>query len=180
MPPDRHNVIVVDNFGKDMQSVPRRPIHVVLDNVRSAYNVGSIFRTCDAALVERVYCCGITAHPPSPKLKKTSLGAARFVPWEHVDTTLEAVQALKARGVPVFALEVAERSESLFDVVWPSPAAIVLGSEVDGVSQDVLAAADRIVAIPMGGFKNSINAAVAAGVVVFEMARQLTSRPSVT
>ncbi len=167
------NVVIVDNFGKDVASVPRRPIHVVLDNIRSAYNVGSIFRTCDAALVEKVYCCGITAHPPNHKLKKTSLGAARFVPWEHFGSTLDAVAAIKERGVPVFALEVTDRSEDLFKIDVPSPVAIVLGSEVEGVAQEVLAAADRIVAIPMAGFKNSINVSVAAGVAIFEIARRL-------
>jgi len=172
MAEDGIQVVVVDNFGKDIDSVPRRPVHVVLDNIRSAHNVGSIFRTCDAALVERVYCCGITAHPPSHKLKKTSLGAARFVPWEHCETTADAVQALKALGIPVFAFEVTDRSESLFAMDVPSPVALVFGNEVDGVSRDVLPLADRIVAIPMGGFKNSVNVAVATGVAVFEVVRQ--------
>jgi len=170
---DPIRVVVVDNFGRDMDSVPRRPIHVVLDNVRSAHNVGSIFRTCDAALVERVYACGITARPPSLKLKKTSLGAARFVPWEHFGSAIDAVGTLKQQGIPVYAIEVTDRSESVFEVEFPSPVAIVLGSEVDGVSGDVLAAADRIVAIPMAGFKNSVNVSVAAGVVVFEIVRQM-------
>jgi len=165
-------VVVVDNFGKDVDSVPRRPIHVVLNNIRSAHNVGSIFRTADAALAEKVYTCGITAHPPSHKLKKTSLGSGRFVPWEHFGTALDAVQQLQARGVQVCALEATDRSEGLFDVAFPKPVAVVFGNEVDGVSRDVLAAADRVIAIPMGGFKNSLNVAVAAGVVIYEIARQ--------
>lgn len=169
------HVVVVDNFGKDVASVPRRPLHVVLDNIRSAYNVGSIFRTADAALVEHVYTCGITAHPPSHKLKKTSLGAARFVPWAHFDTALDAVRLLQARGVPVYALEVTDKSQSLFETQFPSPAAIVLGNEVHGVSRDVLAAADQLVAIPMDGFKNSMNVSVAAGVAIYEIVRQWRS-----
>lgn len=165
-------VVVTDNFGKDMGSVPRRPIHVVLDNLRSAYNVGSIFRTADATLVEKVYACGITPHPPNPKVKKTSLGAARFVPWQHFATTADAVQHLAEQQIPLYAVEVTSKSRSLFITEFPSPVAILLGSETDGVSRDILAAADEIVAIPMGGFKNSMNVSVAAGVVIYEIMRR--------
>ena len=172
MSDDDIDVVVVDNFGKDVDAVPRRPIHVVLDNVRSAYNVGSVFRTADAALVQQLYLGGITAHPPNQKLKKTSLGAARFVPWVRTDSALDAVRRLQADGVPVYAFETADQSRSLFDTVFPRPVGLVFGSEVEGVSQGVLAAADHIVAIPMGGFKNSMNVAVAFGVVVYEIARQ--------
>jgi tRNA G18 (ribose-2'-O)-methylase SpoU len=172
---DRAAPVVVDNFGRDMASVPRRPLHVVLDNLRSAYNVGSIFRTADAALVEKVYTCGISAHPPNLKLRKTSLGAARFVPWEHFTRTMDAVSALRSRGIPVYAFEVTDRSRSLFATRFRSPAAVVFGNELAGVSGEVLAAADEIVAIPMGGFKNSVNVSVAAGVAIFEIVRQFTS-----
>ena len=165
-------VVVTDNFGRDLDSVPRRPIHVVLDNLRSAYNVGSIFRTADATLVEKVYTGGITPHPPHPKVKKTSLGATRFVPWQHFETTFDAVQHLAERQIPIYAFEVTSRSRNLFTTEFPSPVAILLGSETDGVSRDVLAAADEIVAIPMGGFKNSLNVSVAAGVIIYEIVRQ--------
>jgi len=169
---DALQVTVTDNFGKDLDSVSRRPIHVVLDNLRSAYNVGSIFRTADATLVERIYTCGITPHPPNPKVKKTSLGATRFVPWQHFDSTLDAVQHLASRRIPLYAFELTSKSRNLFTTEFPSPVAVLLGSETDGVSRDVLAAADEIVAIPMGGFKNSLNVSVAAGVIIYEIERQ--------
>ncbi len=171
MPSPRANV-VVSHFGLDPASVPRRPLYVVLDNIRSAYNVGSIFRTCDAAAAQMIYCCGITAHPPHHKLKKTSLGADFFVPWRHTDSALDAVRELQQQGVDVLALEVTERSENLFDVPVTAPAALVLGNEVEGVDPRVLDAADRVVAIPMAGFKNSLNVAVAAGIAVFEIVRR--------
>jgi len=140
--------------------------------LRSAFNVGSIIRTADCALVEKVYCCGITAHPPHKKLDKTSLGALPYVPWEHRETALEIVSELKAKGIPIFALELTNKSRVIWDISFPLPVAVVLGNEALGVSEDVLQLADEIVEIPMLGYKNSINVAVAFGIVVYEIQRQ--------
>jgi len=139
-----------EEFGE----IPRRPVFVILDNLRSAFNVGSIIRTADCALVEKMYFCGITAHPPHKKLDKTSLGALPYVPWEHRTTVREAVSELKEKGIPVFALELTNRSRVIWKVRFPSSVALVLGNEALGVSQEVLTLADEIVEIPMLGYKN--------------------------
>jgi len=157
---------------EEFERVPRRPVFVVLDNLRSAFNVGSVIRTADCALVEKIYFCGITAHPPHRKLDKTSLGSLPYVPWEHKETAEEVVLELHKKGVPVYALELTNRSHPIWKVCFPEPVALVLGNEALGVSKDVLALADKIVEIPMLGYKNSINVAVAFGIVVYEIQRQ--------
>ena len=157
---------------EDFQGIPRRPVWTILDNLRSAFNVGSIIRTADCALLEKIYMCGITAHPPHKKLDKTSLGALPFVPCEHKGTVSEAIEALKAKGIPIFALELTNRSQLIWEIDFPIPIALVLGNEALGVSPEVLSLADEIVEIPMLGYKNSINVAVAFGIVVYEIQRQ--------
>ena len=154
------------------ENVPRRPIYAILDNLRSAFNVGSIIRAADCALVEKVYLCGITAHPPHKKLDKTSLGALPYVPWEHRSTAEEAVAELKDRNIPVVALELTNRSRVLWEYRFPEPVGLVLGNEALGVSPKALALVDDIVEIPMLGYKNSINVAVAFGIAVYEIQRQ--------
>ena len=150
----------------------RRPLHVVLDNLRSAYNVGSIFRTCDAGAVAHLHLCGMSAHPPHPKISKTALGAQDHVPWTYHERVTRAVAALQADGVPVFAAEVTDDAVLYHEFVWPQPAALVFGNEVDGVSEKVRGRCDGTVRIPMHGHKNSINVATAAGILIYEVLRQ--------
>jgi len=157
---------------EDFQGISRRPVWTILDNLRSAFNVGSIIRTADCALLEKIYMCGITAHPPHKKLDKTSLGALPFVPCEHKGTVGEAIEALKTKGIPIFALELTNRSQLIWEIDFPLPIALVLGNEALGVSPEALSLADEIVEIPMLGYKNSINVAVAFGIVVYEIQRQ--------
>ena len=157
---------------EDFQKIPRRPIYPVLDNLRSAFNVGSIVRTADCALVEKIYFCGITAHPPHKKLDKTSLGAMPYVPWEHKPTVEEAIQELKTQCIPIVSLELTNSSQLIWDFQFPSPICLVLGNEALGVSQEALALSDAIIEIPMLGYKNSMNVAVAFGVAVYEIERQ--------
>ena len=152
--------------------VPRRPIHVVCDNLRSAYNVGSFFRTCDACRVARIYLCGITAAPPNDKLTKTAVGTLDYVPWEHAPATLPLVLRLRREGIPVWAVELTDVSRPLWEVRFPSPVALVFGHEVDGIDDEVLAACEGVVEIPQWGMKNSLNVATAVGVVLYEVARQ--------
>lgn len=157
---------------EEFSKIPRLPVYAILDDLRSAFNVGSIIRTADCALVETVYCCGYTAHPPHKKLEKTSLGALPYVHCEHRPSVSEAIQELKAQNIPVYALELTNQSHLIWDMKFPSPVAIVMGNEALGVSEEALALADEIVEIPMLGFKNSINVAVAFGIVVSEIQRQ--------
>ncbi|CEM37799.1 unnamed protein product [Vitrella brassicaformis CCMP3155] len=150
----------------------RNPLVVVLDNVRSAHNVGSIIRTAEAGGVERVVVCGITPHPPHPKLDKTSLGAHEHIPVHHVGTCVEAVRQLKEEGFTIVVLETTDRSQPHVDISFPPKTAVVFGNEVSGVATDVLHLADVLCEIPMFGVKNSINVANAASIVVFEVLRQ--------
>lgn len=140
---------------------------VVLDNVRSALNVGSIFRSSDGFGVEELLLCGITAVPPSREIHKTALGAELTVPFRHVASTIEAVEALRAEGYQVWAVEQAEGSVWLQDFTANEPIAFVLGNEVDGVSPDVLACCHGAVEIEQYGSKKSLNVSVAAGIVLW-------------
>lgn len=155
-----------------LAKLTRNPFHAVLDNLRSAYNVGSIFRTCDAAAVEHIHLCGMSAHPPHRKIEKTSLGAFEYVPWTYYERTADALEALRGRGIPVVAVEVVPGAVSHTAFPWPRPVAAVFGNEVTGIKEKILARCDAAVCIPMAGFKNSINVATAFGVIAYEVLRQ--------
>ena len=120
--------------------LPKNPVTVILDNIRSAYNVGSVFRTADAARIEEIITCGVTAHPPHQKLEKTAVGTDRFVKHEHFKTTALAVASMKAGGVPVVVLETAEKAPAYHEFRYPRPLCLVIGNEALGVSEEVLAA----------------------------------------
>lgn len=157
----------------EFKNTARHPVVLVLDNVRSGLNVGSIFRTADAFALQSLWLCGITAQPPHREILKTALGSTDSVAWQYAATTLEAVQKLRANGFKVYAVE--QTSEPLwlqkmaFDPTQHY--AFVLGNEVDGVDEAVLAACDGAVEIPQFGTKHSLNVAVAAGLVVWEVVR---------
>jgi len=152
--------------------LPKNPVHLVLDNLRSAFNVGSIFRTADTARLARVITCGYTAHPPHPKLEKTALGTLDYVATEHAACTLEAIRALQQKAIPVWALETTSHSRCYTEIAYPQPLALVLGNEALGIGRPVLEQCDELIEIPMFGFKNSLNVAAAAAVVIFEIVRQ--------
>jgi len=152
--------------------LPRHPITVVLDNLRSAFNVGSIVRTADCARIEKVIFCGITAHPPNPKVIKTAMGTLDYVPWEYISTTAEAVERCRREHRRIICLEVTDISKPYHQIEYPRPLCLVVGNEALGISREVLEMADEIVEIPMWGFKNSVNVAVAFGIVAFEAVRQ--------
>jgi len=152
-----------------LPSLPRNPIHVVVDNIRSAFNVGSIFRTCDACAAAHIHLCGMAAHPPHKKLEKTALGAFEYVPWTYYERTKDCFAALRKQNIPIAAIEVAEGASGLHGFDWPKPVAVVLGNEVNGIHARNLARCDYIVRIPMHGYKNSINVATAAGIVLYDI-----------
>lgn len=159
--------------GEATPELARLPVHIVLDNVRSAFNVGSIFRTADAAGIGCLHLCGITCWPPHPKLEKTSLGGHQYVPWMRHETTEQALDWLSARGVPLVALETAPEALDLRSFQWPQPVAVVLGHEVLGVDQSILRRADFQLCIPMFGVKNSLNVASAFAVVAYDLVAKL-------
>lgn len=150
------------------------PIVAVLDNVRSANNVGSFFRTADAFGIAELVLCGITATPPSKEIHKTALSAELIVPWRYSHGTLDAVAQLRSEGYTIAAVEQVHGSVSLSDVAIDggSKFALVFGNEVDGVAQDVVAACDMAIEIPQRGTKHSLNVAVTGGVVLWELSRK--------
>jgi 23S rRNA (guanosine2251-2'-O)-methyltransferase len=148
------------------------PAAILLDNVRSLYNVGSFFRTADAVRAERLYLCGITGRPPKRAITKTALGAEETVPWEHTWEPLTLLQSLHARGYEIAAIETAVHAVDLFDWVPRFPVCVVFGHEVDGIRPELSALADTHVRIPMLGEKHSLNVATAGGVVMYELLRK--------
>ena len=162
--------LTVDEF----KAASKTPLVVVLDNVRSLHNVGSVFRSCDAFRVEAVYLCGITATPPSAEIHKTALGAEDSVEWKYFADATEAVDELHARGTKVFAVEHVANSTMLqnLDTNENERYAVVLGNEVKGVQQTVVDRCDGCLEIPQFGTKHSLNVSVAAGIVVWEFAKK--------
>lgn len=153
----------------------KTPLVVVLDNVRSLHNVGSVFRTSDAYLVEAVCLCGITSTPPHAEIHKSALGAENSVDWVYFEDTLEAIKELKTKGFEVLAIEQAEGSTMLNQLeINPSGKyAVVLGNEVKGVQQAVVDACDGCIEIPQYGTKHSLNVSVTAGIIIWEFASKL-------
>lgn len=153
-------------------AAPDISVVVALDRVRSAYNVGSFFRTGDGAGIDKLYLCGYTAFPPHKGIAKTALGAEDTLPWEHYPDALALTRSLRERGYQIAAVETAEPSVDLFDWRPRFPVCLVFGNEVDGVSPEVLAEADVRVRIPMLGVKDSLNVAVSGGTVLYEVLRK--------
>jgi tRNA G18 (ribose-2'-O)-methylase SpoU len=148
------------------------PVVLLLDNVRSMYNVGAFFRTADAAGIEALALCGITAYPPKPQLRKTALGSDETVRWTHHADPLEAAREHRERGFEIVALETSVRAVDLFDWRPRFPVCVMFGHETDGLNPALLEMADTHVRIPMLGRKHSLNVATAAGVVVYELLRK--------
>ena len=159
----------------DFKNTRKFPLTLVLDNVRSLHNVGAAFRTADAFAVEKIWLCGITGRPPQREITKTALGSTESVTWEYAPTTAEALGQLKAAGYVLVAVEQTTGSVPLPDfVVQPGrPYALIMGNEVFGVDDDVLALCDAAVEIPQFGTKHSLNVSVAAGVVLWEFVSKL-------
>lgn len=153
------------------RALPPSGVVLVLDNIRSAHNVGSAFRSADAFKVDKVYLCGICATPPSTDIHKAALGAENSVPWEHCDDTLDLVQQLQQEGWTVVCAEQTEKALQLQHLQREAGRryALVFGNEVDGVRQDVVDAADLCVEIPQYGTKHSLNVSVSVGIVLWQL-----------
>lgn len=163
--------------AEEFKQTDKIPLVVVLDNVRSLHNVGAVFRTSDAYLVEAVYLCGITSTPPNAEMHKTALGAEFTVDWKYWEQALDALKELKAKGYTVYAVEQTEGSTLLSDLVLDKSKkyAVIFGNEVKGVQQEVINASDACVELPQHGTKHSLNVSVAAGIVIWEFATHLMS-----
>jgi tRNA G18 (ribose-2'-O)-methylase SpoU len=149
-------------------------IHIVLDNIRSAFNVGSIFRSSDGAgSVEKIYLCGMTADVGNPKLEKTALGAINMVKSEHFETTKEALDILKERNIPIYAVELTENAKHFQKFKYPEEFALIFGHEKMGVKDDVISLCNDVIYIPMRGKKESLNVANTASIMLYEVTRNI-------
>lgn len=162
----------VTSAGAPYQDIARLPVAVLLDNVRSLYNVGAFFRTADAAAIETLYLCGITGRPPQRAITKTALGAEETVRWEYAWEPVPLVESLRRRGYEIAAVETTVHAVDLFDWAPRFPVCLVFGHEVEGVRPDIAALCDTCVRIPMLGAKHSLNVATAGGVAIFELLRK--------
>ena len=160
----------------ELEGMPRNPIIMVCENIRSLYNVGSIFRTLDGIRAQKLYLCGYTGYPPRKEIDKVSLGAVDSVPWEYEKDTLKVIEQLKSDGVTVIALEHTDTSVDFQEFDYCFPLAVVLGNEYEGMTDEVVAACDCAVEIPMYGIKQSLNVATACGIIGYELMRRLSSR----
>lgn len=149
----------------------KTPIVIVLDNIRSLNNIGSVFRTSDAFLIEKIYLCGITATPPHKDIRKTALGATESVAWEHRESTVSLVEEYKAKGYMTLAVEQAEKAVMLnnLELDQVTKYMLVFGNEVKGVTQEVVDCCDNVIEIPQFGTKHSLNISVSAGVVIWDL-----------
>lgn len=150
----------------------RCPVSLIAENIRSIHNVGSLFRTCDAAGVDKLYLCGYTSYPPRRELEKTALGSTASVNWERHEDTVHLIRRLRARGASIVVFEHAHGMRDLYTSRLSFPVCAVVGNEVSGVSGEVIALADEVLYIPMRGEKESLNVSVAGGIALYELTRR--------
>ncbi|MFO7445177.1 MAG: RNA methyltransferase [Ignavibacteriaceae bacterium] len=150
--------------------IKKMPVYVVLNSIRSNYNVGSIFRTTDGAMIEKLYLCGYTPHPPQKEILKTALGSTESVAWEYVKDPKEVVTMLKNQGIKICALEITSKSKEYYEISESDfPLCMIVGNEITGVAQELIDLCDFTLEIPQYGIKHSLNVAVAYGIALFEM-----------
>ena len=159
----------------EFKEAKKSPIIIILDNIRSLNNIGSVFRTSDAFLIEKIYLCGITAQPPHNDIRKTALGSTETVDWEYAENTIDVVNNLKNKDVKICSIEQAENATMLnnFNPEPNTKYAFVFGNEVKGVAQDIVNASDIVIEIPQYGTKHSLNISVSAGVVIWDVFSKL-------
>ncbi|MBI2429524.1 MAG: RNA methyltransferase [Ignavibacteriales bacterium] len=162
---------------KNLEEFPtaeRNPIYALADNIRSLYNVGSIFRSSDGALLNRLYLTGYTPYPPRREIDKTALGSTQTVPWKYFKNPLDAIDEMKEQKIKICLLELTSHSKPYYDLALQDfPMCLVIGNEITGVSKEVVASADMAIEIPMYGHKQSLNVAVAYGIVLYDCVRIL-------
>lgn len=161
---------------EEYNALEKHPLYIILDNLRSAFNVGAIFRLCDAMRVAGLFLCGYTASPPHVKLEKTSLGTIKYVPWKFFDTTLEAVRFLQKQNIPVWAAETTSHSKPYNKGRIPEQLGIVFGNEALGVSKEVMETCSRLIEIPVYGFKNSVNVATSCSVIGYSILERMKDK----
>ena len=161
------------------KSIKKTPLIIILDNIRSLNNIGSIFRTCDAFKIEKIYLCGITATPPNRKITKTAIGATESVEWEYCDNVNDIVTGLKNQGFKIWAVEQTENSKNLSDIKnieTKVKHALIFGNELNGVKQEIVNSCDDVIEISQYGTKHSLNVSIAAGIVIWSFFNLLQKR----
>lgn len=172
----------MDELGRlskeEFKSIKKLPITVILEDIRSMHNVGSVFRTADAFLVEQILLCGYTPNPPHRDIHKTALGATETVEWKAYETTATAINALKKDGYNIYAIEQVHNSIELqtFEISNQDKVAIIFGNEADGVNEETIGMADGCIEIPQAGSKHSFNISVAAGIVLWEISKKMNQK----
>lgn len=162
---------------EEVQNIKRFPVHVVCDNIRSIYNVGSIFRTSDAALIEKLYLTGFTPYPPRPEIEKVALGSTKSVPWEYESNPLDVITKLKSQNISIGCLELTDKSRNYHELDEVKfPVCLILGNELTGVSNELISMSDFSLEIPQYGFKHSINVSVAYGIAIFEIIKSINQQ----
>lgn len=161
---------------EELKIIDRFPVAVIAENVRSLYNVGSMFRTSDGALIEKLFLCGYTGYPPRKEIDKTALGSVETVPWEHNTDTISVINKYKSEGYTIVALEHTDSSVPYLEGDYRFPLCLMLGNEVEGLSEEAVALADYAVDIPMYGKKQSLNVSVAYGIVVYHLVELFRKR----
>jgi tRNA G18 (ribose-2'-O)-methylase SpoU len=165
------NFLILKQDGERKQS-KQIPLCLVLDNLRSSFNVGSIFRTAECFRVSKLILCGYTATPQNLKVQKTAMGTNKFIEWEQFPSTTQAIKILKETGVRIYALETTSNAKNIGEMEFAKPCALILGNEALGISKEVLKIVDEIVTIPISGWKNSLNVGVTAAICCYEISRQ--------
>lgn len=161
---------------EELKEASRFPVSVIAENVRSLYNVGSMFRTSDGALIEKLWLCGYTGFPPRKEIDKTALGSVETVPWENNPDTQSVIKKLKGDGYSIVALEHTDSSVNYLQAEYKFPLCIMLGNEVEGLSEEAVALADSAVEIPMYGIKQSLNVSVAYGIIIYHIIEEFRRR----
>lgn len=162
---------------EELNKVKKLPVYVILDSIRSSYNVGSIFRTSDGVMIEKLFLCGYTPTPLKKEVLKTALGSEKSVAWEYVKDAKEVIMELKSKGIKIGALELTEDSLTNYNFLKENfPIALIIGNEITGVSQDLLDLCDFSLEIPQFGTKQSLNVAVAYGISIFDLRRVFDTR----
>lgn len=159
---------------ENIKDYVRNPVYVLCDNIRSIFNIGAIFRTSDAAFIEKLFLTGYTPCPPRKEIEKVALGATETVPWEYFKNPMDAVSEIKSKGVKIAVLEITDKENLIWNIKTEDfPLCLVLGNEISGVSPEIIDNADFALEIPMLGMKQSLNVSVAYGIAVYEMVRKL-------
>jgi len=162
------------NTLETLNGIKKLPVYVLLDSIRSNYNVGSIFRTSDGVMIEKLFLCGYTPHPPKKEILKTALGSTDSVKWEYIKNSKEVILKLKNEGIKICALELTNKSKQYYEVSERDfPLCLIVGNEITGVSQELIDLCDLSIEIPQYGIKQSLNVAVAYGIAIFELRKIL-------